>query len=258
MWRGQVTVRADGADGAPHAQSADGQDGSSGHAVDQCFSTLNPARCAANPKHGPNCPLSAPAGSQRIAEYVDDPILELDSAAAWVAWLETNHAQQPGIWLKLGKGSARSDLTHQSALDGALCFGWIDGQARPGKGPDHWLQRFSPRRATSRWSQVNREKAEALIAAGRMRPAGLTEVERAKADGRWAAAYASPSRATVPDDLGAALDANPAAREFFATLNSANRYAIIYRVQDAKRPETRAARIEKFLAMLAAGRRPYP
>jgi uncharacterized protein YdeI (YjbR/CyaY-like superfamily) len=189
---------------------------------------------------------------------MDDPILEFSSASAWVAWLKASHAQQAGVWLKLRKGVARSDLTYQSALDGALCFGWIDGQKRPGTSPDHWLQRFTPRRVRSRWSQVNRERAEALIAAGRMHPAGLAEVERARADGRWTAAYASPSRATVPDDLAAALDTNPAAREFFGTLNSANRYAVIYRVQEAKRPETRAARIEKFLAMLAAGRKLHP
>jgi uncharacterized protein YdeI (YjbR/CyaY-like superfamily) len=189
---------------------------------------------------------------------MDDPILEFSSASAWVEWLQTSHAQQAGVWLKLGKGVARSDLTYQSALDAALCFGWIDGQKRPGSGSDHWLQRFTPRRVGSRWSQVNRERAEALIAAGRMHLAGLAEVERARADGRWTAAYASPSRATVPDDLAAALDANPAAREFFGTLNSANRYAVTYRVQEAKRPETRAARIGKFVAMLAAGRKLHP
>jgi uncharacterized protein YdeI (YjbR/CyaY-like superfamily) len=189
---------------------------------------------------------------------VDDPILEIGSVTAWEAWLEANHGQPAGVWLKLGKGAARTDLTHQSALEAALCFGWIDGQARPGTGPDHWLQKFTPRRSKSRWSQINRAKVEALIAAGLMRPAGLAEIERAQADGRWAAAYPSQSQATVPDDLQAALDANPAAAEFFSTLNSINRYAIIYRVHDAKRPETRAARIEKFLAMLAAGQKPYP
>jgi uncharacterized protein YdeI (YjbR/CyaY-like superfamily) len=188
----------------------------------------------------------------------EQPILAFDSPQAFQAWLEKNHDPPAGIWLKFRKGAPAGSLTYQTAVEVALCFGWIDGQARPGDGPDHWLQKFTPRRPQSRWSQVNRGRAEALIASGRMRPPGLREIERAKADGRWAAAYASPSKATVPDDLQAALDANPAAREFFATLKGNNRYAILYRVQDAKRPETRARRIETFVAMLAAGKTIYP
>jgi uncharacterized protein YdeI (YjbR/CyaY-like superfamily) len=188
-----------------------------------------------------------------VARANDEPIA-FDSPAAFAAWLESNHDQLPGIWLKFGKGAQAGSLNYQSAVEVALCFGWIDGQARPGDGPDHWLQRFTPRRPQSRWSQINRGRAEALIASGRMRPPGLREIQRAKADGRWAAAYASPSKATVPDDLQAALDSNPAAREFFATLKGAKRYSILYRIQDAKRPETRARRIETFVAMLAAGK----
>jgi uncharacterized protein YdeI (YjbR/CyaY-like superfamily) len=148
-------------------------------------------------------------------------------------------------------------VTHAEALDIALCHGWIDGQRQPFDG-EWFLQRFTPRRARSNWSKVNREKVAALVAAGRMQPRGLAEVERAKADGRWAAAYDPASKAAVPDDLQRALDANPAARDFFATLKGNNRYAILYRIQDAKRPETRARRIETFVAMLADGKTFYP
>ncbi|HWH95109.1 MAG TPA: YdeI/OmpD-associated family protein, partial [Baekduia sp.] len=129
-----------------------------------------------------------------------------------------------------------------------LCYGWIDGQAAAGDDA-HWLQRFTPRRARSRWSKINRDRATALIERGEMQPAGMREVERAKADGRWDAAYEGARAATVPDDLQAALDADDQAREFFATLDSANRYAILYRVQEAKKPETRERRIEKYVAM---------
>jgi uncharacterized protein YdeI (YjbR/CyaY-like superfamily) len=143
------------------------------------------------------------------------------------------------------------------ALHAALCFGWIDGQARGGD-DSFYLQRFTPRRARSIWSKRNRDFVTALIESGRMQPAGLREVERAKADGRWDAAYDAPSTATVPDDLQAALDASPAAAELFAGLSSQNRYAILHRVQTAKKPETRARRIEKFVAMLARGETLYP
>ncbi|HEX8208366.1 MAG TPA: YdeI/OmpD-associated family protein [Solirubrobacteraceae bacterium] len=144
-------------------------------------------------------------------------------------------------------------MTYLEAVEAALCFGWIDGQVRMAEEEGWRLQRFTPRRSRSRWSQINVERAEALIAAGRMRPAGLAEVERAKADGRWAAAYPPPSRIEVPDDLRGALDASPAAAEAFAGLSSANRYAILYRVHDAKRAETRARRIEQFVGMLERG-----
>lgn len=181
------------------------------------------------------------------------PVLPFRSPAEWESWLEENHADAAGLWLKIAKkASGIETVTHAEALDVALCFGWIDGQR--GRLDDDWfLQRFTPRRARSRWSQINRDKVEQLIADGKMRPAGLREIERAKADGRWDAAYASQSTIEVPDDLQQALDANPAAKEFFATLSGSNRYAVLYRIHDAKRAETRTRRIEKFVAMLARG-----
>jgi uncharacterized protein YdeI (YjbR/CyaY-like superfamily) len=181
------------------------------------------------------------------------PILPFPDAAAFEAWLEAEHERTPGVLLKLAKkGSGIATVTYAEALEVALCFGWIDGQKR-GFDERFFLQRFTPRRRDSRWSKVNREKATALIAAGRMRSAGLAQVEAAKANGRWEAAYDGASTATVPDDLQAALDANPAAAAFFATLTGANRYAVLYRVQDAKRPETRAKRIAAYVEMLARG-----
>jgi uncharacterized protein YdeI (YjbR/CyaY-like superfamily) len=181
------------------------------------------------------------------------PVLSFASAAAWEAWLEREHAHAPGVWLRIAKqDSGIATVTVAEAVEAALCFGWIDGQVAR-HDADWFLQRYTPRRRQSRWSRINRERALALIAADRMRPAGLAQVEAARADGRWEAAYASPRAATVPEDLRAALDANPAAAAFFATLRGANRYAILYRVQDAKRPETRARRIDRFVAMLARG-----
>jgi uncharacterized protein YdeI (YjbR/CyaY-like superfamily) len=188
----------------------------------------------------------------------DLPILPFASAADWEAWLEDNHAEAPGIWIKIAKkATGIATVTHLEALDAALCFGWIDGQRR--SLDDEWfLQRFTPRRPRSRWSQVNRDKVARLTAEGRMRPAGLREVERAQADGRWEAAYASQSKMEPSADLQAALEANPEAAHFFAELDSANRYAVMYRVQDAKRAETRARRIEQFVAMLARGEKLHP
>jgi uncharacterized protein YdeI (YjbR/CyaY-like superfamily) len=148
------------------------------------------------------------------------------------------------------KGSGATSVSYAEALEVALCYGWIDGQKLPLDGR-FWLQRFTPRRPKSVWSRINTQKAEALIAQGKMQPAGLKQVEAAKADGRWAAAYASQRSAAPPDDFLAELDKNPRAKAFFATLNSVNRYAIYYRIQSAKKPETRDARIAKFLAMLA-------
>jgi uncharacterized protein YdeI (YjbR/CyaY-like superfamily) len=186
------------------------------------------------------------------------PIIGFESAADWEVWLEANHAQSPGVWIKIAKaGGQQPTVTYPEALDVAICFGWIDGQK--GSADDaHWLQKFTRRGARSKWSKVNRQKATALIEQGRMRPAGLAEVERARQDGRWDAAYDSPGTATVPDDLQQALDSRPEAAAFFATLNSRNRYAILYRIQDAKRPETRARRIADFVAMLDEGRTLYP
>ena len=179
--------------------------------------------------------------------------IAFESQAAFEAWLEANHDSAPGVWVRFPrKGSGVAGITNVEAVEAALCFGWIDGQAR--KGDETWWEiRFTPRRARSKWSQVNVARIARLRAAGRMRPAGEREVERAQADGRWAAAYAPPSTATVPDDLQAALDADPAAAAFFAALDAQNRYAILHRVHDAKRPETRARRIAKFVAMCAAG-----
>ncbi|MFF9503139.1 YdeI family protein [Streptomyces sp. NPDC014656] len=181
-----------------------------------------------------------------------------DSAEAFEAWLGEHHADSPGLWLKLRKkGPGIVALDYAQALDVALCYGWIDGQ-KAKFDELWWLQRFTPRRRNSRWSKVNRDKVAALTAQGRMRPPGQAEVDRAKADGRWEAAYDSARTATVPDDLAAALAAEPAAAAFFETLGSAHRFAVLYRVQDAKRPETRARRIEQFVAMLAKGEKPRP
>ncbi|HXE44859.1 MAG TPA: YdeI/OmpD-associated family protein [Conexibacter sp.] len=181
------------------------------------------------------------------------PILPFASAAAWEAWLDAEHARAAGVWLQIAKkDTGVATVTYAEALDVALCFGWIDGQKR-GFDATWFLQRFTPRTARSRWSKINTEHVERLAAAGRMRPAGLAQVEAARADGRWAAAYDGQRSAAVPPDLQAALDADPAAAAFFATLRGANRYAILYRVQDAKRPETRARRIARFTAMLARG-----
>lgn len=186
------------------------------------------------------------------------PVLPFDSREDWRAWLADQHDTSAGVWLKIAKsGSGVASVSYPDAVEVALCFGWIDGQKKPCD-HEYWLQRFTPRGPRSRWSRINRDRATALIEAGVMHPAGLREVERAKADGRWDAAYAGQRTATVPDDLRRALDESPAAAEFFATLDSANRYAILYRVQDAKRPETRARRIATFVAMLAEGRKLHP
>lgn len=183
------------------------------------------------------------------------PVITVATQADWEAWIEEHQDDQQGVWLKLAKaGTGIASVTRDEALDVALCYGWIDGQSRS-VDEQYWLQRFTPRRPRSRWSQVNTRKVEALIATGRMRPAGLREVEKARADGRWEAAYAPPSTATVPDDLQQALDANPNAREFFNTLDSRNRYAILHRIGDAKRAETRARRIARFVEMLNDGRK---
>ncbi|MER6094427.1 YdeI/OmpD-associated family protein [Streptomyces sp. NPDC001728] len=188
----------------------------------------------------------------------DLEIVAFASAGEFERWLGEHHAQSPGIWLKLRKKAPGIvALDYAQALDVALCHGWIDGQ-KAKFDDEWWLQRFSPRSSRSRWSKINRDKVAVLIAQGRMRPAGQAEIDRAKADGRWEAAYDSARTATVPDDLAAALAAVPAAAAAFETLDRPNRYAILYRVQDAKRPETRARRIEKFVTMLANGEKPHP
>ena len=188
----------------------------------------------------------------------DLPVLTFASRSEWEEWLREHHAAFDGLWIKIAKKATGIDtVTHAEALEVALCYGWIDGQ-RDRFDESWFLQRFTPRRARSRWSQVNRAKAIELIKSGSMRPAGLREVERAKADGRWDAAYEPVRSATVPEDLERELERNPAAREFFDTLNSQNRYAILYRLADAKRPETRARRLEQFVAMLNERRTIHP
>ncbi len=187
-----------------------------------------------------------------------DVILAFASAREFSDWLDREHDTSPGVWLRIGKkGAAEPSVSYAAALEAALCYGWIDAQKRAGD-DSHWLQRFAPRKPRSAWSRVNREKAEALIAAGRMHPAGLREVERARADGRWDAAYPPQSRASIPPDLQAALEGSPRAAAFFATLNSINRYAILYRLQTAKRPDTRERRLRSFVAMLERGEKIHP
>jgi uncharacterized protein YdeI (YjbR/CyaY-like superfamily) len=181
------------------------------------------------------------------------PVRGFASAKALGAWLAKQHAKSPGIWLKIPKrGSGEPGPTYAEALDEALRFGWIDSQ-KATFDDAFFLQRFTPRGPKSKWSKINRDKAEALIAAGRMEPAGLAAIAAAKRDGRWDAAYDSHRTATVPPDLQRALEANPAALAFFEGLSSQNRYSILYRIQDAKRADTRARRIEKFVAMCARG-----
>jgi uncharacterized protein YdeI (YjbR/CyaY-like superfamily) len=185
------------------------------------------------------------------------PTIAFASEAEWEAWLERHHAESPGVWVKMAKkGSGIDSVSYPGVLESALCFGWIDGR-RKALDASYFLQRFTPRRSRSRWSRINREKAERLMADGRMRPAGVVEVQRAQADGRWEAAYAGQKASTVPDDLQRELDARPQAKAFFAGLSSQNRYAILYRLQEAKKPETRARRLAKFVAMLEAGEAIY-
>jgi uncharacterized protein YdeI (YjbR/CyaY-like superfamily) len=180
----------------------------------------------------------------------DLPVLPFKDKKAWSAWLARNHAESPGVWLKLAKkGSETKSVTYAEALEAALCYGWIDGQKRGFDG-EFWLQKLTPRGPRSIWSKINREKAEALIASGEMKPAGLAAIERARQNGQWEMAYESQSRVSVPDDLQAELDRNPRAKAFFATLDSANRYAVLWRVQTAKKAETRTRRITQLVAML--------
>jgi len=184
---------------------------------------------------------------------VELPIMLFATPAELEAWLDGDGAGSDGLWLKIAKkGSGVKSVSYAEALEVALCFGWIDSQKRSFD-EKHFLQRFTPRRPRGRWSRINREKTEELIEAGRIRPAGLAQVEAAKADGRWDAAYEGQRSAAVPADLQRELDASPAAREFFATLDSANRYAIVYRLGEAKKAETRERRLRKFVEMLERG-----
>ena len=186
------------------------------------------------------------------------PTVAFSSPKAWESWLSKYHDSAGGVWIKFAKKSSGVDsVTYADALESALCYGWIDGQAKSLDG-HFYLQRFTPRARRSKWSKINCGKVEALVAAGRMKAAGLRQVEAAKADGRWEAAYDSPRTAAVPDDLLNALRKNAAAKRFFATLDGRNRYAILHRIQDAKKPETRARRVAQFVTMLAEGRELYP
>ena len=186
------------------------------------------------------------------------PVIAFASPPEWEAWLEANHATSKGLWLKIAKkGAGVETVTYDQALEVALCYGWIDGQKNTFD-DRFWLQRFTPRGPRSKWSRVNRDKASELLRQGKLKPAGVAEVERAQRDGRWEAAYESQSSSTVPDDLRAALDQHPKAKAFFDTLDRANRYAILYRLGDAKRPETRARRLAQYVAMLEEGRKLHP
>jgi len=183
------------------------------------------------------------------------PTRRFASEQDWAAWLERNHDRSPGLWLQIAKKGANvASVSYPEALDVALCYGWIDGQKRP-QSATFWLQKFGPRTKTSLWSRINREKALALVSAGRMRTPGMREIERAKADGRWKSAYDSARASKVPEDLERALKRSAKARRFFEALDRANRYAILYRLQTAKKAETRARRLADFLKMLERGRK---
>ena len=190
---------------------------------------------------------------------VDQKDLIVRDAAAWRAWLAKRHADPAGVWLVLAKKGTEkpTNLTYDQALEEALCHGWIDGQVRR-RDETTYRQRFTPRRSRSSWSKRNTEIVGRLLAEGRMHAAGVAEVERAKADGRWEAAYAGPASIEVPTDLAEALAAEPKAQAMFENLNSQNRYAVLFRVSSAKRAETRARKIEQFVAMLARGETVYP
>lgn len=179
-----------------------------------------------------------------------DDIRLFASPTAWEAWLDKNHRQSAGLWMRLAKkDSDLESISYAEALEVALCYGWIDGQKRP-ESDDAWLQRFLPRSGKSIWSKINREKAERLISSGKMRPSGLEAIRAAKDSGAWEAAYDSPRNSQIPPDFEAALRANPRAREFFETLDGANRYAVLFRIQTVKKAETRARKITEFIAML--------
>jgi uncharacterized protein YdeI (YjbR/CyaY-like superfamily) len=185
------------------------------------------------------------------------PIILYETPDDWAAWLE-KHADATGVWVRLAKkGSGITSIDYAQAVEVALCYGWIDGHKKS-YDEQSWLQKFTPRAVKSIWSKINREKAQALIDSGRMKPAGMRAIEAAQKDGRWEAAYDSQSNATVPDDFQTALDANEAAKGFFATLNRVNRYALLFRIHQAKRAETRAKRIQEFVAMLERNEKIYP
>ncbi len=200
-----------------------------------------------------------PAGNiQHMTTTTDFPIISLESQAQWEQWLADNHASSDGVWLQFfKKASGKKAITYPEAVEEALCYGWIDGQSKSYDN-ESWLQKFTPRRARSVWSKINIQKVERLIEAGKMKPAGLQQIEAAKLDGRWERAYDSPSNATVPDDFLQELAKDKKAKAFFDTLNKANTYAITYRLQTAKKPETREKRMKAILEMLAKGEKFHP
>ncbi len=186
------------------------------------------------------------------------PIMSFETQQDWERWLTEHHTNTEGIWLKIAKKETGiPSVSYAEALESAICYGWIDGQKASFDGT-YWLQKFTPRRPKSIWSKVNCDKATALIAEGRMQPAGLQQMELAKADGRWDVAYESQSKITIPADFQRELDKNQKAMDFFSTLDSTNRYAILFRIQTAKKPETRSARIHKFIEMLAQNEKIHP
>ncbi len=192
------------------------------------------------------------------AEHKGLPMLPFATKAAWIAWIRDHHADTDGIWIKFAKkDTGIASITYEQAREGAIMYGWIDG-LKNAFDAQWYLIRITPRRARSRWSKINRDIAKELIARGKMRKAGHAEIERAKADGRWDAAYDPPSKIQPHPELTKALAASPKAKAFFKTISKANRYAILYPLHDAKRAETRTRRIKKFIAMLERGEVPHP
>ena len=202
--------------------------------------------------------VSKPAPSKAGGTSTQGEARLFKDQASWSAWLDKNHPRSSGIWLRIAKkNSGLQSVSYPDAIDAALCYGWIDGQKRP-EGEQAWLQKFCPRSAKSIWSNINREKALALVKSGRMMPAGYQAIEQAKNNGRWESAYDSPSVASVPHDFETALKLKPNAESFFRSLDRANRYAILFRIQTAKKPETRARNIQKFVVMLERGEKIHP
>ncbi len=206
---------------------------------------------------GPRAAANGPSAAVKASRAAEEPTLSVD-ARAWHVWLEKHHASAKAALVMITKkGASPPTLSYAEALEVALTWGWIDGQKRA-LDERAFLQRFTPRRSKSLWSKINRAKAEALIEGGKMHPPGLAEVERAKQDGRWEAAYDSPKTSEVPEELSRALAKNKRAAAFFETLDAANRFAVLHRVQTAKKAETRAARIEQFVTMLSKGETLHP
>ena len=195
-----------------------------------------------------------PTTKRPRASGTDALVRAFKDAKAWESWLAKNQTAADGLWMCIAKkASGTKSITYPEAVEIALCYGWIDGQGRP-RSETAWLQRFVPRRPKSIWSKINRERALGLIATGRMKPAGLEQIERAKQDGRWESAYDSPRNATVDPDFQKSLNKNPRAKAFFKTINATNRYAILWRIQTAKKAETRTRRIRTFIEMLEKGK----